>query len=116
MPSGGLGGCSPAWARTKAPVPSVTFAEPASKQRSPNSDACWSPAAAAIRIPSSVSASIRSESTIGGSSARGIPNSSSSSSSQSEPPSAHSSERPALPASQTWTPASRNSSHDATSP
>ena len=51
MPSGGRGGVSPAWASTKAPVPSVTFAVPGSQQRSPNSDACWSPAAARTGMP-----------------------------------------------------------------
>ena len=105
----------PAWASTKAPVPSVTLAVPGSQQRRPNSEACWSPAAARTGMPS-IAASIASESTIGGISARGIPNRSSSSSSQSSPPSGHSSERPALPASVTWTPASRCSSHEATSP
>ena len=54
MPSGGCGGVVPAWARTKAPVPSVSLAVPASQQRSPNSEACWSPTAARIGIPPAV--------------------------------------------------------------
>ena len=109
MPAGGLGVSSPACASTNAPVPSVTFALPGSQQRRPNSDACWSPIAARTGTPA-ISASIASESTIGGSSARGMPNSSSSSSSQSPPPSGHRSERAALPASVTWTPPRRASS------
>ena len=40
IPAGGDGGAAPAWASTKAPVPSVTFAVPADQQRSPNSEAC----------------------------------------------------------------------------
>ena len=51
MPAGGRGAASPACARTKAPVPSVTFAAPGSQQRRPNSDACWSPAAARTGTP-----------------------------------------------------------------
>jgi hypothetical protein len=96
-------------------VPSVTFAAPGSKQRRPNSEACWSPAAARTGTPSIV-ASMASVSTIGGRIARGIPNSSSSSSSQSVPPKEQSSERPAFPASQVQTPPSRCSSQHATSP
>src|SRR3954447_3685556 len=99
-PAGTSGGTSPACASTKAPVPSVTLAAPGAQQRRPNSEACWSPSAARTGMPAIV-ASMRSQSTIGGSSARGMPNSASSSSSQSSPPSAHSSERAALPASQT---------------
>ena len=90
---GGAGGASPACASTNAPVPSVTFAAPGSQQRSPNSDACWSPSGGAHAARRRSSRSIASESTIGGSSARGMPNRSSSSSSQSVPPSGHSSER-----------------------
>jgi hypothetical protein len=69
MSAGADGGPSPAWASTKAPVPSVTLAVPAAQQRSPNNDAGWSPVAARTGTPP-ISASSASESTTGGSSAR----------------------------------------------
>ncbi len=92
MPAGGAGRASPACASTNAPVPSVTLAVPGSQQRRPNSDACWSPTAARTGTPAIV-ASIASESTIGGSSARGMPNSVEQLVVPVGPPSGHSSER-----------------------
>ena len=115
IPAGGAGGQPPAWASTKAPVPRVTFAVPGAQQRRPNNAAGWSPVAARTRTPP-ISASRASESATGGSSARGMPKSVSSSSSQSPDASPHSSERPALWASDTCCPARRCRSQQATSP
>ena len=38
------GGVSPAWVRTKVPVPKVALVSPAAKQAWPIAAACWSPA------------------------------------------------------------------------
>ena len=87
-------------------MPSVTFACPGSKQRWPNSDACWSPSTPTIgTVPPStpVEPNTESESTIGGSSAAGTPNSSSRSASHVVSPRPQSSVLPALLASVTCT-------------